>query len=165
MPPEPPRIPDSPREPVSRQGTHNHKPAVTSQQSLPSITSQLPTRFQDLREGGRRQAAVGPYVRPPSPQGSGHGRSEALCGALVSCCRSFKPFPSKLVYSRFPPGSGRLPPDPVLLQWRCSRAFSTCQTRRHRRCPKRAPRRLQEVLQRAQKGPPDHQIPPVFSVF
>ena len=86
-------------------------------------------------------------------------------GGLLQCCRSFKPFPSKLVYSRFPPGSGLLRPVPNFLQWFCSRAFSTCQTGRHRRCPKRVPEGLQEVIQRAQEEPPDHRLSALMSVL
>ena len=86
-------------------------------------------------------------------------------GWWVSSCRSFKPFPSKLVYSRFPPGSGRLWPDPALLQWRCFLVFSTCQTGRHRQCPKRAPRGLREGTKRSPKEPTDHQLPPMFLVL
>ena len=136
---------------------------MTSQR-LQATGNKLAT-FQDPRKGagGRRPKALKSGHR--ALQGEGHCRSEALSAWWVLSCRSFKPFPSKLVYSRFPPGSGVLRPDPVFLQWRCFLAFSTCQTGRHRRCPKRAPRGLQEVIQRAQKEPPDHQISPVILVL
>ena len=77
----------------------------------------------------------------------------------------FKTFPNKLVYSRFLPGFGSLPPEPVLLQWRCFSAFLTCQAGRHRQCPKRAPRGLQEGTKRPPKEPSDHKLPPVFLVL
>ena len=41
----------------------------------------------------------------------------------------------------------------------------TCQTGRHRQGSKRAPKGLQEVIARARKGPPNHQLPPVFLVL
>ena len=43
--------------------------------------------------------------------------------------------------------------------------FLTCQTGRRRRCPKRAPRGLQEGTKRSPKEPSDHQLPPVFLVL
>ena len=104
--------------------------------------------------GGRRP--LNPATEPFRAKGTAVAKRYG--GPLSSCCRSFKPFPSKLVYSRFPPGSGRLPPDPLFLQWRCFPVFSTWQTGRHRRCPKRAPRDLQEGTERSQKEPSDHQI-------
>ena len=111
--------------------------------------------------GGRRP--LNPATEPFRAKGTAVAKRYRRGGS--SSCRSFKPFPSKLVYSRFPPGPRRLPWDPVFLQWRCFPAFSTCQTGRHRRCPKRAPRDLQEGSKRAPKEPPDHQIPSVFFDF
>ena len=129
------------------QQTRSGELAAASQQ--PTACNYQPSVFQHLRKGsgGRRPKALKSGHR--ALQGEGHCRSEALYGLWVLSCRSFKPFPSKLVYSRFPPGSGRLPADPVLLQWRCFRVFLTCQTGRHRQCPKRAPRGLQGVSKRA----------------
>ena len=124
---------------------------MTSQQ-LQATGNKLAT-FQDLRKGsgGRLPKALKSGHR--ALQGEGHCRSEALLAWWVLSCRSFKPFPSKLVYSRFPPGSGPLRPDPVLLLWRCFPDFLTCQTGRHRQCPKRPPKGLQEGTKRLQKAP------------
>ena len=110
---------------------------MTSQQR--QATGNKLATFQDPRKGsgGRWPKALESGHR--TLQGEGHSRSEALYGLWVLSCRSFKPFPSKLVYSRFPPGSGLLPPVPFFLEWRCFLAFSTCQTRRHRRCIFRPP--------------------------
>ena len=85
--------------------------------------------------GGRRP--LNPATEPFRAKGTAVAKRYRRGGS--SSCRSFKPFPSKLVYSRFPPGPRRLPWDPVFLQWRCFPAFSTCQTGRHRQGVKTKP--------------------------
>ena len=97
--------------------------------------------FQDPRKGagGRRPKALNPATEPFRAKGTAVAKPYVL---LVLRCRPFKPFPSKLVYSRFPPGSGRLQPDPFFLEWRCFLAFATWQSRRHRRCTFQPPETL-----------------------
>ena len=145
------------------QQTRSGELAAASQQ--PTACNYQPSVFQHLRKGsgGRRPKALKSGHRALRAKGTAVAKRYG--GGGSSSCRSFKPFPNKLVYSRFPPGSGRLRPDPVLLQWRCFRVFLTCQTGRHRRCPKRAPRGLQEGTKRSPKEPSDHQLPPVFLVL
>ena len=136
---------------------------MTSQQ-LQAAGNKLLT-FQDSRKGsgGRWPKVLKSGHRAHRAQGM--AVAKRYVGGLLLLCRSFKPFPNKLVYSRFPPGSGSLPPDTVLLQSNCFPDFLTCQTGRRRQCPKRVSRRLQEGSKRSQKEHCDHQISLVFYDF
>ena len=95
------------------------------------------TQVRGPAAGGRRP--LNPATEPFRAKGTAVAKPYVL---LVLRCRPFNPFPSKLVYSRFPPGSGRLQPDPCFLEWRCFLSFSTWQSRRHRRCTFRPPETL-----------------------
>ena len=140
---------------MCHQETKNGELAVASQQ--PPASSHQPAAFRNLRKGsgGRRPKALKSGHRALRAKGTAVAKRDA-----DGDCHSFKPFPSKLVYSRFPPGPRSMPPDPVFLQWRYFPLFLTCQTGMHRQCPKRAPKGPHEGIKRSQNDPSDHQIRP-----